>query len=724
MAGVDSSVDPCEDFFQFACGQWNRRHVIPEDEHSFGTFQKLHEKLQLVLRQLLEEESRPYDSNATLKAKTLYRSCMNTTQINFVGDVQLRSITSDLGGWPIIMQNWSSDSFVLETMLAKIRYEYNTDILIGCWIAPDDKNSSANIIKLDQPVLGMPDREYYLKAKSESEFVQAYLNFMRGIVHLMGAPPHLVGAPPDHLEAQILDLLEFETKLANVTKPSAELHETGARYTKITISTLQKSVPQLDWLHYLRRAISPTLTSQQQVVVFALDYLRDMMTIVENTNKRTVANYIIWRVVMMLAPELTDQYQEVHNQYKMVLHGMKRGKIRWKKCVENVKELMGLAVGAMFVRDNFRRQSKKTALEMIDDIRDAFNELLMENQWMDQRTKDVAKQKANAVKARIGYPDFITQPVQLDGKYEGLRIEEEQYFHNVLRIKQFKAEKKRSILGKPVDKDVWEQAPAEINAFYNPNSNNIMIPAGILQPLFYSANFPKSLNYGGIGVVIGHEITHGFDDKGRLYDIQGNLVQWWDNVTIAAFRQRAQCMIDQYSGFKLEQIGHYIDGKLTQGENIADNGGLKQAYRAYRKWVEKHGEERLLPGIGLTHDQLFFLNYAQLCRGKTPHLPFISYAEVKHPHLTFISYAEVKHPHLPFISYVQVKHPNLPFISYVQIWCGNVRDEEALHTIRTSVHSPGPIRVLGPLSNSVDFARAYKCPLGSRMNPTHKCSVW
>ncbi|XP_076451188.1 neprilysin-1-like [Babylonia areolata] len=672
MAGMDVAADPCEDFFQYACGQWNKRHVIPEDEHSFGTFQKLHEKLQVVLRQLLEERPGPSDSNATLKAKTLYKSCVNTTQINFVGDVQMRTITDDLGGWPIILQNWSSDSFVLETMLAKVRYEYNNDILIGCWIAPDDKNSSSNIIKLDQPVLGMPDREYYLKAKSESEFVQAYLKFMRDIVTLMGAPP-------ERLEQQLLDLLEFETMLANVTRPRAERHDTGALYNKMTISTLQQLVPQINWLQYLRRAISSSLTSEEQVVVFAVDYLYDMMNIVQNTDKRTVANYIIWRVVMMLAPELTDRYQAVHNQYKMVLHGMKRGKIRWKKCVENVKELMGLAVGAMFIRDNFRRQSKETALEMIGDIRDAFNELLTENEWMDERTKAVAREKANAMNARNGCPTSSPSPPcwtkdegrgtlsRGDGGW--LQIEEEQYFHNVLRIKRFDAEKKMSVLGKPVDKDVWDQAPAEINAFYNPNSNDIMIPAGILQPLFYSRHFPKSLNYGGIGVVIGHEITHGFDDKGRLYDIEGNLVQWWDNVTIEAFRQRAQCMVDQYSGFKLEQIGHFIDGKHTQGENIADNGGLKQAYRAYRKWVETHGEEQLLPGIGLNHDQLFFLNYAQ-------------------------------------------------------IWCGNVRDEEALHTIRTSVHSPGPIRVLGPLSNSEDFARAFSCPLGSRMNPRHKCSVW
>lgn len=227
-----------------------------------------------------------------------------------------------------------------------------------------------------------------------------------------------------------------------------------------------------------------------------------------------------------------------------------------------------------------------------------------------------------------------------------------------------------------------------------------MFPAGILQPLFYSQHFPKSLNYGGIGVVIGHEITHGFDDKGKLlesykllkirfsgrqFDKDGNMMQWWNNATIRAFRERTQCIIDQYSRYKIDEVGLYVNGRMTQGENIADNGGLKQSFRvdttsphktilkdflqAYRKWVSQHGEEPDLPGLNLTHDQLFFLNYAQ-------------------------------------------------------IWCGSMRPEDALTKVRSSVHSPGPIRVLGPLSNSWDFATAYNCPLGSPMNPTNKCSVW
>uniref|UniRef100_A0A182UDR1 Peptidase M13 C-terminal domain-containing protein n=1 Tax=Anopheles melas TaxID=34690 RepID=A0A182UDR1_9DIPT len=243
------------------------------------------------------------------------------------------------------------------------------------------------------------------------------------------------------------------------------------------------------------------------------------------------------------------------------------------------------------------------------------------------------------------------------------------FLENILSILRWEAERNLQLLRKPVDKNKWATEPAVVNAFYNPNKNDIVFPAGILQPLFYSQNFPKSLNYGGIGVVIGHEITHGFDDKGRQFDKDGNMMQWWNNATIKTFRERAQCIIDQYSRYKIDEVGLYMDGRMTQGENIADNGGLKQSYRAYRKWVSQHGSEPDLPGLNMTHDQLFFLNYAQ-------------------------------------------------------IWCGSMRPEDALTKIRSSVHSPGIIRVIGPLSNSRDFAEAYRCPLGSPMNPVSKCSVW
>ncbi|XP_074654077.1 neprilysin-1-like [Tubulanus polymorphus] len=587
---------------------------------------------------------------------------MNTTQIKVIGDGPLRKVLDTLDGWPVVAGKWDENLWNLEEKLAFLRVKYHAPLLVKSYVGIDDRNSSAYVLTVNQAGLGMPSRDYYLQ-DIDSLHINAYKEFMTNVAGILGADP--IRAKKELAE----DVLNFEIQLANITKSLSEQHDAEAAYEKMTLKQLRNEVPQIDWLKYFRGFIPAELDETEEVVVLAKSYLKNLGILIRKTPKRIISNYLLWRIVMAYAPELTDDFTIQRNMYMKVIQGVGRDKARWQKCVELVNERFGMGVGALFIRDNFKKESKDTALEMIHNIREAFNELLLENDWMDAKTKAVAKEKADAMNERIGYPEFITKPDELNSYYKRLEFTEDHFFDNVLKIEQFDAKRNFEKLRHSVDKNSWEQEPAIVNAFYNPNTNDIVFPAGILQPLFYSADFPKSLNYGGIGVVIGHEITHGFDDKGRQFDKDGNMRKWWTNETIEAFRNRAQCMIDQYSQFKLEPFGLPIDGRNTQGENIADNGGLKESYRAYQKWVEKNGEEQPLPGIGLTHNQLFFLNFAQ-------------------------------------------------------IWCGNMRDEEALHTIRTSVHSPGQIRVLGPLSNSADFAKAYNCPKGSRMNPHHKCSVW
>lgn len=660
LQSMDRTADPCQDFYQYACGNWNKKHIIPDDRPSFNTFEKLHDDLQIKLRSLLEEGIQDYDSVATSKAKHLYKSCINTSRIEAIGDAPLHQMISLLGGWPVVEKNWKEDSFVAEDALGLVRANFTSIIIIFCSVAADDKNSSSNIIQIDQPDFGMPSREYYLNDRV-SDYIHAYLQYMVDTAVLFGANQ-------TDAERDMYQVLQFETKIANITKPSSERHDTGAIYNKMSIGDLARDVPKFRWMQYFSKFLPYSLSNDEKIVSFAPEYMKDIADLLAKTDKRTIANYVVWRVVLEFMPDLPEVYQKVRRNYRARSQGITRDKPRWQKCVELTNEEMGMAVGAMFIRENFKKESKDAALHMIHNLREAFNDLLNENDWMDESTRKVARVKAYAMNERIGYPDFIKNESKLNEKYEKLYVGSD-YFSNIVNTKRFEVYSAMIKLRKTVDKDQWEQDPAVVNAFYNPNTNDIVFPAGILQPPFYSDKFPKSLNYGGIGVVIGHEITHGFDDKGRQYDMSGNLKQWWKNETIDAFRQRAQCMIDQYSSYQLEQIGLNIDGKNTQGENIADNGGLKQAYRAYKKGLEEYGPEKDLPGIGLTHQQLFFLNYAQ-------------------------------------------------------IWCGSMRDEEALEKIRTSVHSPGSIRVLGPLSNSYDFSEAYQCPPGSPMNPEKKCHIW
>lgn len=509
--------------------------------------------------------------------------------------------------------------------------------------------------------LALPSRDYYLKKSSEAE-LKAYHNYMTNVAVLLGANPQTAAEEFDRV-------IILEKQLANASIPEADRHDTSAIYRKLTLRQLQREVPQLQWLVYLRKFISAPIDEEEPVVTYAMPYFAQMGRIISKTDRRTLHNYILWRLVMSIMPHMIDEYQQKRIEFRKILLGILSERNRWSQCVEWTNKKLGMAVGALFIRDNFNHESKETALEMIRTIREAFNELLAENHWMDDETRAVAKKKADSMNERIGYPEFLKDPVELSMEYVMLNITENRFLENILAVLKYDAYHNLQKLRQPVDKNKWSTEPAVVNAFYNPNKNDIVFPAGILQPLFYSQHFPKSLNYGGIGVVIGHEITHGFDDKGRQFDKDGNMMQWWNNATIRAFRERAQCIVDQYSRYKLQEVNLYINGRMTEGENIADNGGLKQSFRAYKKWVSIHGEEPLLPGVNLTHDQLFFLNYAQ-------------------------------------------------------IWCGSMRPEDALNKIRSSVHSPGPVRVLGPLSNSVDFAKAFNCPSGSPMNPKKKCSVW
>ncbi|XP_064459622.1 neprilysin-1-like [Ornithodoros turicata] len=662
LNGMDQTADPCEDFFQFACGTWNKRHQIPEDRPSVSTFEVLADELQIILKDLLEEHATPYDNSATIKAKRLYNSCMRLNVIESMGDRPLRHLLRSLGGWPVTQKNWTAPPWPFERLLGILRGQYDQCVIVEQWVGPDDKNSSVNIIQIDQQMtFGLPSREYYLNDSSEKDR-HAYHRLMVEVAMLLGA---------DHEDAavQMEKVLDFETRLNNISVPEADRHDTGSIYKKMTLQMLSEMVPEFNWTEYLSTFLPVSLSDDEPVVIYSVPYLQEIGPILQQSDRRTLHNFAIWRLINYLLQYLDGEYADKRNDFRKVMQGISADKVRWHHCVELANKKMGMAVGALFIKDNFDPRSKETATEMIHNIREAFNELLKENDWMDVETRKVAEEKANAMNERIGYPDLLTNPYELSKEYDTLEIHEELYFENILNILKFEASKNLHKLRQPVNKDKWATEPAVVNAFYNPNKNDIVFPAGILQPLFYSQHFPKSLNYGGIGVVIGHEITHGFDDKGRQFDKNGNLKQWWNNKTIETFRQRAQCIIDQYSSYVLEDINLNVNGKQTQGENIADNGGLKQAYRAYKKWVKQHGEEHLLPGVNLNHDQLFFLNYAQ-------------------------------------------------------IWCGTMRPEEALSKIRSSVHSPGPIRVLGPLSNSYDFARVYNCPKHSRMNPQKKCLVW
>ncbi|XP_066583083.1 neprilysin-4-like isoform X2 [Prorops nasuta] len=629
---MDKNADPCEDFYQYACGNWAKLNPIPKDKAGFDTFEMLRESLDTVLRSILEEpidrdaETRKdFHNDATVKAKHLFQSCMNYEILEQRMEQPLIQLLEEMGGWPIMDANWSPENFDWLLTIAQLRL-YNNDILISEWVGPDIKNSDQYVIQFDQTSLGLPTRDYFLQS-SNLIYLEAYKHYLIKIATLLGAPM-------ENATVQAEEIIDFETRLATITSSSDERRNISELYQRMSIGELRVLVPQIDWHRYLTIVLARPVNVTEPVVIFALQYIQDLVNLLSKTNPREQA------------PS------------------------RWKNCVAQVNSNMGMAVGSMFVKKYFDENSKNDTLAMTREMQRSFRELLNRTCWIDDDTKRLASEKVNAMFLRIGYPDFILQRDLLNERYKDVVIRPDKYFENTLNILQHLTRVEQDRLGSPVNKTLWNTAPAVVNAYYSRNKNQIMFPAGILQPPFYHRHFPRSLNYGGIGVVIGHEITHGFDDKGRLFDKNGNLHRWWKDDAIDGFHRRAQCLIDQYSQYTVSEVGMRIDGINTQGENIADNGGIKQAFRAYERWLRINGDsEETLPGLNLTGKQLFFLNFAQ-------------------------------------------------------VWCGSMRPEATKNKLKTAVHSPGKYRVIGTLSNSKDFSEIFNCPVGSPMNPVNKCSVW
>ncbi|XP_050068473.1 neprilysin-4 [Anopheles maculipalpis] len=750
---MDPQADPCDDFYQFACGNWDRVNPIPKDKAALDTFELLRESLDLVLKNLLLEgepaglhevenalstvRSPPVtkkaattttaatvtvagttdlpqatitsaetlhrvrkrgraernrsrravqnkliirsaqvkrvrkrelliNDDAEMKARHLFVSCMNYELIEQRGLEPLRTLLHSLGGWPVLEPNtWDETNFDWLNLTAALR-RYNNDVLIVEWVGPDIKNSDENIVQFDQTSLGLPTRDYYLQPGNR-KYLEAYRQFMVEVIGLLGVPSEPARQATD-------EMIDFETQLANITSTPEERNNVSTLYRKLILEQLHDEVPEIDWTRYLTIVTERPVNGSDFVVMFAMGYMRELVELLNQTEPRIVANYLLWRFVRHRINNLDDRFLGAKQRFSNALFGRERNPPRWKNCVTQVNANMGMAVGAMFVRRYFDENSKRDTLTMTHELQEAFRELLDRTSWIDAPTRRLAEQKVNAMSLRIGYPDFILDTSQLNERYATLAIHPDRYFENTLNVLSHIRRTDQEKLGQPVNKTTWHTAPAVVNAYYSRNKNQIMFPAGILQPPFYHRHLPKAINYGGIGVVIGHELTHGFDDKGRLFDRDGNLYRWWSDQAIEAFHERAACLVQQYSRYTIDEVGVQLDGENTQGENIADNGGIKQAFLAYNKWLAAQTDRRVLeaeslPGLNVTRTQLFFLNFAQ-------------------------------------------------------IWCGAMRPEATRNKLKTAVHSPGRFRVIGTLSNSEDFAREYNCPVGSFMNPADKCSVW
>ncbi|NXD28358.1 MMEL1 protein, partial [Spelaeornis formosus] len=680
IQNMDPTADPCQDFYQYACGGWLDRHVIPETSSRYSIFDILRDELEIILKGVLETSDQG-DREAFQKAKILYKSCMNESLIEQRDSLPLLEALRMVGDWPVASADWSKTkepSWSMEENLSIMNSRFNKRVLIDMFVWNDDQDSSRHIIYIDQPSLGMPSRDYYFNGGNYQRVREAYLQFMITIAKMIREDKN-VSKDDSFVQEEMEKVMEFETEIANATTPAEERHDVTLLYNKMTLAELQEkfafNVSEFNWTFFIQRVMSSVnvqVDPEEEVVVYGMPYLQELKAIISKYSASTIQNYLIWRLVIDRVSSLSRRFKDARASYRKALYGTTLEEARWRECVSYVNNNMENAVGAMYVRETFAGESKRMVGDLIEKIREVFVETLDELQWMDEASKEKAREKAMAIKEQIGYPDYILedQNEKLDLEYANLNFSEHNYFENILENLRAGAQKSLKKLRERVDQDIWIIGAAVVNAFYSPNRNQIVFPAGILQPPFFSKHQPQALNFGGIGMVIGHEITHGFDDNGRNFDKDGNMLDWWSNFSALHFKEQSLCMVHQYGNYTWELAGgQNVSGISTLGENIADNGGVRQAYKAYLKWLEREGKEPKLPGLNLSHKQLFFLNFAQ-------------------------------------------------------VWCGSYRPEYASQSIKTDVHSPLKYRVMGSLQNFEAFSEVFHCKKGAAMHPAGKCRVW
>jgi len=657
--------------------------VIPDHQTSYGSFSMVRDKLNLRLRKLFEASppSNSDDPQAYQNVKNYYKACMDKEGIEESSVGHLKDLLDALGGWPVLMgDEWKADGFKWHELSTKASDKgFSSDRVISIGISTDSKDSTRRILDIDQPSLGL-SREYLIKGADDKD-VKAYLKYMIDTAIFLGASKEAASA-------EMEEALELELKIAEMNLPREERRNKTALYNPMTVKKASELYPGLPWVDYINSVLSPdrsvTIDESEVVNVAVPKTIRQIGELIDSAPARTVANLIMWRNVKSSMSYLTEEAIAIQLEYSKALTGKATKSPRWEKCVKATAGLGGNyfyhyegsltnAVGAMYAREYFKLAAKEVTDEMVTNIRKEFKTMLDKLDWMDAKTKKRAHEKANLMTPNIAYASEILDDILLEKFYDGLILTKSSYLKNYLKLKTWINKYYAQEFRKPIDKKSWKThgGAAIVNAFYNPSENSINFPAGILEGVFFQEDRPLYLNYGAIGFVVGHEITHGFDDQGSQKDGEGNLVDWWEPETKERYLEKAKCIIEQYGNYTVEVDGETlnVNGINSQGENIADNGGVKEALLAYNRLTARHGVEPILPGMNYSPRQLFW-------------------------------------------------------ISSAMVWCNARRPASLKKQVLTDPHSPSQFRVNGPLANLKEFSQDWGCPLGSPMNPEKKCTVW
>lgn len=589
VANMDTTASPGTDFYRFATGGWQDANPIPDEFSRYGSFDKLRENNQKQIQDLIEELGKQdnTDGSNAQKVGDLYSMGLDSVKLNADGAAPIKPFLEEI--------NSAASKEDIIKLMAKVG-KYASSPFFGFYVGPDDKNSSMNIAHIYQSGIGLGDRDYYLLTDDHSKMLR------EGYVNLIEKQFQFSGYTAEESKKAAADIMKIETELAqaHVTKEMRRLPELN--YHKLTVDELNSKVANFNWKLYFEQVQAGSIDSLN---VSQIEPVKVAISIIDRVPMESLKNYLSWKVINSAAGYLSDDFVNANFEfYGKLMSGSKENRPRWKRSIDAVNGALGEAVGQLYVEKYFSADAKERMLNLVENLRVSLGERIDNLEWMSAETKVKAHEKLNSFTVKIGYPDKWKD-------YSTLEVKDDSYWANIMRASDYSYNEMISDLGKPVDKTKWFMTPQTVNAYYNPSSNEICFPAGILQAPFFYMSGDDAINYGGIGVVIGHEMTHGFDDQGRKFDKDGNLTDWWTKEDAERFDERAKVLVNHFDNISVLDTVK-ANGTFTLGENIADQGGLQIAYTAFMKTPQAQSEESI---DGLTAAQRFFVSYANLWAG-------------------------------------------------------------------------------------------------------------
>ena len=666
MTYMDDHVDPCHSLYDFACGKWHQQTQMPAGKSKLSSFIQVAEDNISILKRILDNlDIGNEDSSAMQKVFKYYHACENTELIEKTSNNSLIELIDWVGGWAVTnYSSWNGEQWNFDQALTRIHHLKSMP-LFYMYIAPDDKNSTNNIIQIEQSGITLPDESYY-RAPHDSKIVTAYKKLLvdTGV---------LLGAGREDTLRQMEEVFDFEVKLAAIYEAKDDNLDKG--YHRISLGHLMSVCPAIPWMDYMNNMFRAAVSAEEEIIVYNLGFLKNMSNLVIETDRRIIANYMVWHMIKPMLVMMSEPFRDVAMTMNNAETGGKATGISKNQCIVKTDGVLGFATGHLFVEQIEKHSSdiKEEVEKLLSIMKKAFLSNIAHVDWMDKETKRRATDKARSIVDMVGYPDWIKDKARLDEYYDDLTVTNDP-LKNYLNAREFYHKRTMQRRGRKVVKNEWHMTPTEVNAYYSAPNNYIAFPVGILQPPFFHADYPMSMNFGAIGSVIGHELTHGFDSHGRNFDKYGNMVTWWSNASTIGFLNNSRCLQERYAAFDRnpgdpEDTERQKDNFKNLAENIADNGGLKIAYQAYKSYEKLSGGDKLLPGLKLSHEQMFYVGFAQ-------------------------------------------------------VWCSMSRAERASQTNLLSEHSLEKLRVDVSASNSDSYSKAFKCKEGDRMNTAKKCAVW